>query len=82
MTEQDFKDLLNKYDIMKRPKVIMLNPWMHEQILQAFPNIEDDYVLIADPCVDTDKAYIFDREELERWKTPQISKEDFKEFMS
>lgn len=82
MTEQDLRDLLNRYDIIRRPKVIMLNPCVYDQIIQAFPKIEDDYVLIADPCVDVDKAYVFDREELERWKSPQIVKEDFKRFDS
>ena len=64
MTEK-ILEAIERYDKIMRPKVVILNPETKDLILKEHPEIEKDFVLMADACVEKDKAFVVNRAELE-----------------
>ena len=64
LTVEELREILHRYDLITRPKALMLSPEMKEALLQAEPDIEEKIVLVAALGMDN-HAYLIDRTELE-----------------
>lgn len=67
LTPEVIKDALERYDHILRPKALILNPKMKEQLLEAFPDIEKKVVLIGADICELETAYLIDRNEIEKY---------------
>lgn len=66
LTVEKLKDALHDFDLIIRPKALILSPEMKEALLEAEPDIEKKLVLVVSPCV-YDTAYLIDRTKLEEF---------------
>lgn len=64
LTVEKLKDALHDFDLIIRPKALILSPEMKKALLEAEPDIEKKLVLVASTGL-TDTAYLIDRTELE-----------------
>lgn len=63
LTVEKLKEAINDFDLIIRPKALILSPEMKEALLEAEPDIEKKLVLVVSPCV-YDTAYLVDRKKL------------------
>lgn len=75
LTVEKLKEAINDFDLIIRPKALILSPEMKEALLEAEPDIEKKLVLVVSPCV-YDTAYLVDRKELEEFSRYTIESED------
>ena len=66
LTVEKLKNALHDFDLIIRPKELILSPEMKEALLEAEPDIEKKLVLVVSPCV-YDTAYLVDRTKLEEF---------------
>ena len=67
LTPESINDALNRLDHTIRPKVLILNPIMKKQVLEAFPDIEKRVVLIVFDACELETGYLMDRTEVEKY---------------
>lgn len=67
LTPESINDALDRLDLMIRPKALILNPIMKEQVLEAFPDIEKRIVLIGYDACELETGYLMDRTEVEKY---------------
>lgn len=67
LTPESIKDALDRLDHTIRPKALILNPIMKEQVLEAFPDIEKRVVLIGFDACELETGYLMDRTEVEKY---------------
>lgn len=67
LTPEAIMDALERLDRMMRPKALILNPKMKEQVLEACPDIEKKVVLIGADYCELEKGYLVDRNEVEKY---------------
>ena len=67
LTPESINDALDKLDHIIRPKALILNPIMKEQVQEAFPDIEKKVVLIGFDACELETGYIIDRTEVEKY---------------
>lgn len=75
LTVEKLKEAIHDFDLIIRPKALILSPEMKEALLKAEPDIEKKLVLIVSPCV-YDTAYLIDRTQLEQFSRYIIESED------
>lgn len=75
LTVEMLKEAIHDYDLIIRPKALILSPEMKEALLEAEPDIEKKLVLVVSPCV-YDTAYLVDRKKLEEFSRYTIESED------
>ena len=63
LTVEKLKEAINDFDLIIRPKALILSPEMKEALLEAVPDIEKKLVLVVSTCV-YDTAYLVDRTKL------------------
>ena len=67
LTPEKINDALDRLDHIIRPKALILNPIMKEQVLEAFPDIEKKVVLIGYDACELETGYLMDRTEAEKY---------------
>lgn len=75
LTVEKLKEAIHKFDLLIRPKALMVSPEMKKALLEAEPDIEKKLVLVASTGL-TDTAYLIDRTELENIGYFTIESED------
>lgn len=75
LTVEMLKEAIHDYDLIIRPKALILSPEMKEVLLEAVPDIEKKLVLVVSTCV-YDTAYLIDRTKLEEFSRYIINSED------
>ncbi|MBP5422491.1 MAG: hypothetical protein J6Y78_08640 [Paludibacteraceae bacterium] len=74
---EDIKQAIVKADFALRPWMVILHPDVAKSVKEAWPEIEDNAVVIATPYCDKDKAYLVNREET-IWEYGKDFQSDFK----
>lgn len=67
LTPEVIKDTLERLNRIIRPKALILNTKMKEQVLEAFPDIEEKIVLIGSDICELETGYLIDRNEIEKY---------------
>lgn len=67
LTPEAIKDAFERLDRLMRPKALILNPKMKEQVLEAFPDIEKTVELIETDFCEVDTGYLVYRNEIEKY---------------
>lgn len=67
LTPEVINDTLERLDRIVRPKALILNSKMKEQVLEAFPDIEKKVVLIGVDYCELETGYLMDRNEVEKY---------------
>lgn len=68
LTVEKIKETLKEYDMIIRPKALVVSPIMKQALLEAEPTIEQRVVLVEAPACEDDTAYLMDRKDIEKWK--------------
>ena len=63
---QDIKEVVHKMDLINRPYVLFLNPDDAETVKVLSPEIEKEFVLQVNPCLENGKCIVMKREDLEK----------------
>lgn len=71
LTPEKLAETLKKWDEIIRPKALILNPQLKEALLKEYPEIEHKVVLVEFEACETDKAYLMDRSEVEKYLRQQ-----------
>lgn len=66
LTVEKLQEGLKEYDMIIRPKALVVSPRMKEMLLEAEPTIEQRVVLVGDPTCEDTTAYLMDREYVEK----------------
>lgn len=67
LTVEKLQEGLKEYDMIIRPKALVVSPRMKEMLLEAEPTIEQRVVLIGHPACEDETAYLMDRKDVEKW---------------
>lgn len=67
LTVEKVQECLKKYDMIIRPKALVVSLKMKEALLEAEPTIEQRVVLIGHPACEDETAYLMDRKDIETW---------------
>lgn len=67
LTPEMIENAFERLDRLMRPKALILNPKMKEQVLEAFPDIEKKVELIETDFCEVDTGYLVDRNEIEKY---------------
>lgn len=67
LTVEKIKETLKEYDMIIRPKALVVSPRMKAALLEAEPTIEQRVVLIGHPACEDETAYLMDRKDVEIW---------------
>lgn len=68
LTVEKLQECLKEYDMIIRPKALVVSPRMKEMLLEAEPMIEQRVVLVETPACEDTTAYLMDRKDVEKWK--------------
>lgn len=71
LTVEKIKETLKEYDMIIRPKALVVSPRMKAALLEAEPTIEQRVVLIGHPACEDTTGYLMDRKDVENWKLGQ-----------
>lgn len=71
LTVEKIKETLKEYDMIIRPKALVVSPRMKQALLEAEPTIEQRVVLVETPACEDGTAYLMDRKDVEKWKLGQ-----------
>ena len=67
MTIDKIKQALHKADLALRPWCVFANPTDAKAIREALPRIEEEVVIQETELIESGKAIVMKREELEAW---------------
>lgn len=67
LTPEMIENAFERLDRLMRPKALILNPKMKEQVLEAYPDIEKKVELIGTDFCEVDTGYLVDRNEIEKY---------------
>lgn len=65
--EEILERVLKEYDMIIRPKALVVSPKIKKELLEKVPTIEDRVVLIDYPACEDTTAYLMDRKDVEKW---------------
>lgn len=65
MTKEEFILLVQKADLMLRPRVVFMHPNTYEALKGEWPEIDKHYVVRTSPYVDKSQCYLIDRADIE-----------------
>lgn len=68
LTVEKVQETLKEYDMIIRPKALVVSPKMKKELLEKIPTIEDRVVLVDHPACEDTTAYLMDRKDVEKWK--------------
>ena len=71
LTVEKIKETLKEYDMIIRPKALVVSPRMKKELLEKVPTIENRVVLVDNPACEDETAYLMDRKDVEKWKLGQ-----------
>jgi len=60
-----FENLINKADLVLRPRALIVNPSDKQMIIEAMPNIEREFKIYESELIEKGEALIMNRQEIE-----------------
>lgn len=69
--EEILQKVFKEYDMIIRPKALVVSPRTKMALLEAEPTIEQRVVLIGHPACEDETAYLMDRKDVEKWALGQ-----------
>lgn len=66
------KEALERADLLMRPYILFIHPELKKELLKQIPNLEKLVVVKESELLERDKAYLVEREEIEKWTKPNI----------
>lgn len=63
----NIKELLKDADLVLRPNALFINPADRELILEAMPEVKDQYKIYMSGIVEKGKIYIMKRKDIEKY---------------
>lgn len=66
--EEILQKVFKEYDMIIRPKALVVSPRTKMALLEAEPMIEQRVVLVETPACEDTTAYLMDRKDVEKWK--------------
>lgn len=67
ITSNDIKQALHKADLSMRPWIVFINPVQAKALRDAFPKIEEEFVIQETEFVEIGKAIAIERKKMEEW---------------
>lgn len=67
LTVEKIKEALREYDMIIRPKALVVSPRIKKELLEAEPMIEQRVVLVGYPACEDEKAVLIDRKDLKNY---------------
>ena len=77
MTKEMIEEAIRKYDLLIRPNVVFIHPAAAEALKAAYPEIENEVLIMETEAMEKGKAILVSRETLLGWTSgyPSLSPE-------